>query len=185
MDKGWIKVYRQIQEHWVWRDPEKLRAWLDLILMANHESQKFETREGLITIRRGQFVTSIEKLSRRWGWSKNRTYRFLKMLESDNMLKRKANRYSTTLTIVNYDKFQDKQNANGTPKRTPNESPSGSPDGSRTRIYKNEKEYKEEAVSLLDEAPAFEEEEPPVPGAVRMPNGGWNYMPELDEVDDE
>lgn len=159
MDKGWIKLYRQIQDHWIWKDSEKLKAWLDLVLMANHESQKIETHDGLVTIKRGQFVTSIEKLSKRWGWSKNRTYRFLKMLEYDNMLKRKANRHSTTLTIVNYDKFQDRQNTNGTPNRSPNGTPSESPNGSRTRIYKNDKELKKEAEPLLDEAPASEEDD--------------------------
>lgn len=159
MAKGWITIHRQIQDHWIWQDPEKLRAWLDLILMANHEPRKVELHDSLVTVKRGQFITSIEKLSRRWGWSKNRTYRFLKMLESDNMVKRKANRYSTTITIVNYDKFQDKQNANGTPKRTPNGSPDGSSGGSRTTIINNDKQLKEEAVSLLDEAPASEEDD--------------------------
>lgn len=188
MDKGWIKLSRQIQEHWIWSDPEKLKAWIDLILMANHEVKKVEMRDGLITIKRGQFVTSIDKLAKRWRWSKNRVYRFLSLLESDHMVQRKANAYRTTITIVNYGKFQDRQNANGTTDGSSDGSPNGSSDGSRTRKNKNEERKKENAAPISDEPAALEEEEddvPPVPGAVKMANGGWNYTPDInwDEVE--
>jgi len=187
MDKGWIKLSRQIQEHWIWSDPEKLKAWIDIILMANHEAKKVEMRDGLITIKRGQFVTSIDKLAKRWGWSKNRVYRFLSLLETDHMVQRKANAYRTTITIVNYGKFQDRQNGNGTTDGSSDETPNGSSDGSRTRMNKNEEEIKESAPTTSGEVSGAEEnEEPPVPGAVRMPNGGWNYTPDInwDEVEE-
>ena len=182
MDKGWIKLSRQIQEHWIWSDPEKLKAWLDLLMLANHEAKKVEMRDGLVSIRRGQLVTSIDKLAKRWGWSKNRVYRFLSLLESDNMVQRNANRYRTTLTIVNYSKFQDRQNTDGTTNGTTNGSTDGSPSGSRTKKNKNEKEIKESAPATSDEVLGAEEddEEPPVPGAVKMANGGWNYTPDID-----
>lgn len=180
MDKGWIKIHRQMQEHWIWNDPEKLKAWLDILLLANHETKKVEMRDGLVSIRRGQFVTSIDKLAERWKWSKNRVYRFLSLLESDGMVQRKANRYRTTITVVNYSKFQDRQNTNGTTNGSPNESTDGSPNGLRTRKNKNEKEIKESAPLVSDETAALEDEEPPVPGAVRLPGGGWNYTPDID-----
>lgn len=37
---GWISLYRSIQEHWLWKDAEMLRAWLDLLLLANYEDKK-------------------------------------------------------------------------------------------------------------------------------------------------
>ena len=185
MDKGWIKIHRQMQEHWIWNDPEKLKAWLDILLLANHETKKVEMRDGLVSIRRGQFVTSIDKLAERWKWSKNRVYRFLSLLESDGMVQRKANRYRTTITVVNYSKFQDRQNTNGTTNGSPNESTDGSPNGLRTRKNKNEKEIKESAPLVSDETAALEDEEPPVPGAVRLPGGGWNYCPDIEWDDDE
>lgn len=159
MDKGWIKLNRQIQDHWIWSDPEKLKAWIDLILMANHEAKRAEMRDGLITIKRGQLVTSIDKLAKRWGWSKNRVYRFLTLLESDHMVQRKANTYRTTLTIVNYGKYQDRQNTNGTPNGSSDETTNGSSDGTRTRKNKNEKEIKESATPISDEMAAPEDEE--------------------------
>lgn len=159
MDKGWIKLSRQIQDHWIWNDPEKLRAWIDMILMANHEAKKAEMRDGLITIKRGQFVTSIDKLAKRWGWSKNRVYRFLMLLESDHMVQRKANAYRTTITIVNYGKFQDRQNGNGTTNGSSDETADGSSGGSRTRKNKNDKEIKEGAAPDPVGSAAPEDEE--------------------------
>lgn len=159
MGKGWIKIDRQIQDHWIWNDPEKLKAWIDLLMMANHDVKKLEMRDGLVTIRRGQLVTSIDKLAKRWGWSKNRVYRFLKILETDRMVQRKANAYRTTLTIVNYGKFQDRGNTNGTTDGSSDGSTNGSSDGSRTRINKNYKELKEGATPTSNESAAPEEEE--------------------------
>ena len=48
---------------------------------------------------------------------------------------------------------------------------------------KNEKEIKESAPLDSEESAALEEDEddvPPVPGAVKMANGGWNYTPDID-----
>jgi hypothetical protein len=107
------------------------------------------------------------------------------LLESDHMVQRNTNRYRTTLTIVNYSKFQDRQNTNGTTNESPNESTDGSPNGSRTRKNKNDKEIKESAAQTLDESLALQEEKPPVPGAVKLPGGGWNYSPDIDWGDDD
>jgi len=40
--KGWIRVYRSIQEHWLWQEKpfSKGQAWLDLLLSANHQDSK-------------------------------------------------------------------------------------------------------------------------------------------------
>lgn len=176
MDKGWIKLSRQIQDHWIWRDPEKLKAWLDILLLANHETKKVEMRDGLVSIKRGQFVTSIDKLAERWKWSRNRVYRFLSLLEADGMVQRKANRYRTTLTVVNYGKFQDRQNTNGTSNGTPNETTDGTPNGTRTRKIKNEKEYKEDSSTPLTGS-AVQKEEKAQPGDPGYCN--W------DELEDE
>lgn len=195
MDKGWIKLSRQIQEHWIWNDPEKLKAWIDLILMANHEAKKAQMRDGLVTIKRGQFVTSIDKLAKRWGWSKNRVYRFLSLLETDHMVERKANAYRTTITIVNYGKFQDRQNGNGTTDGSSDGTTDGSSGGSRTRKNKNDKERKEGAAPNSDELAAPEEkkervevipgytqeelDESFIDGFIPMTEEEWESLPEV------
>ncbi|MCT4544541.1 MAG: DnaD domain protein [Vallitalea sp.] len=107
--KGWIKTYRDIQDHWLWSEKpfDKRSAWLDLILSANHKNKKFPLGTEIMEVKRGDFVTSELKLAARWGWSKTKTRNFLKLLENDNMIVKKADRKKTTISIVNYSKYQD------------------------------------------------------------------------------
>ena len=161
MDRGWIKLSRKIQDHWIWTDKpfNRSAAWIDLILLANHETQKANLREGIITVRRGQFVTGIDRLAERWGWSRGKVYRFLRLLESEQMLKRKANTYGTLLTIVNYSKFQGERNTDRTADGTTDGTADGTTDGTPTRKNKNEKEITESSATTSDEVAAAEEEE--------------------------
>lgn len=109
MEKGWICLNRSLLEHWLWQDKPFSRgqAWIDLLLLANHDNNKFLLGNELITLERGEFVTSEVKLMERWGWSKWKTREFLKLLISDNMIVKKTDRKKTTLKIVNYGKFNN------------------------------------------------------------------------------
>jgi hypothetical protein len=42
MKRGWICLHRQIQDHWLWEDRPFSRgqAWIDLLMLANHEDKK-------------------------------------------------------------------------------------------------------------------------------------------------
>ncbi len=105
---GWISIHRKLQSHWLWDEKpfDKRSAWIDLILMANHKDNKFLLGNELVEVERGSFITSELKLSERWGWSRSKVRGFLKLLESDKMLIRKTDKKKTTLTIVNYNKYQ-------------------------------------------------------------------------------
>lgn len=185
MDKGWIKLSRQIQDHWIWNDSEKLKAWLDLLMLANIESKKCAMREGLVTIRRGQYVTSIGKLADRWKWSKEKVRRFMNILERDGMITRKSDAFKTTITIVNYGKFQGERHSAETSDETSGKTSNETSGETRLKNNKNDKKNKEGSFPTSSEVDAAEDdEEPPVPGAVRLPNGGWDYRPEV-KFDDE
>ena len=110
MDKqGWICLHRQIENNWVWENKPFSygQAWIDMLLLANHEKNRFPLGNEVITVEKGNFVTSELKLMARWGWSKTKVRRFLKLLENDGMIIKKTDRKKTTITIVNYSKFQD------------------------------------------------------------------------------
>ena len=106
--KGYIKLYRELQDCWIWKGELFTRgqAWVDLLLMANHKDTKIPFGDHLEIVARGQFITSISKLSDKWGWSFNTVKRFLNLLESDNMLTRKSDNSKTLITIVNYGIYQ-------------------------------------------------------------------------------
>ena len=109
MSCGWIKLHRKLQDCWIWQENEpfdKRSAWVDLLLSANHSDKKILFNGELIIVKRGQVLTSIRKLSAKWSWSVNRVYRYLRLLESDNMLIKESDNDKTLLTIVNYEVYQ-------------------------------------------------------------------------------
>lgn len=117
MLQGWIPVYRQIQENWMWKEKpfSKGQAWIDLIMLANYEDKKMPYRGEVITCERGTVNLSILELSDRWGWSRDKTRRFLKLLESDGMVTVKATTHRTTITIENYAIYNDVPTTNRQP----------------------------------------------------------------------
>lgn len=104
---GWIKIYRDITKHWIFQDAEKFKWWIDLLVMASHEDYKVLSGDSLISLKRGQLSVSLSFLSSRWGRSKEKVLNFLRLLESDNMIKRNSDRKSTIITICNYESYQD------------------------------------------------------------------------------
>ena len=128
MGKGWISIHREIQDSWVWKDEpfSKGQAWVDMLLTANHEDKKIYINGKIVTIKRGQFHTSIVKLADRWQWNRKKVDRFLKCLENDSMIgTTRGTTRGTTITIVNYAKFQDAGTTNGTTDGTKNGTKSG------------------------------------------------------------
>lgn len=105
---GWIHLHRKIQDCWLWGDKpyDRARAWIDLLLLANHHDTKIMLDGRPVTIVRGQYVTSIVLLSERWGWSRNKTKRFFDVLECDGMVTTKRTNKRTIINIVNYDVYQ-------------------------------------------------------------------------------
>lgn len=158
MSNGWIKLHRKLQDCWIWLDKEpfdKRSAWVDLLLTANHSDKKILFNGELITIKRGQILTSIRKLAERWKWSYDKTSRFLKLIESDGMLRKESDNCRTLLTIENYEVYQDVTCTDRTPISEPTEHPQVNiPNTYRTPIsepisdkqeckeYKNEKNVK-------------------------------------------
>lgn len=105
--QGWVAIYRQIQDHWLWEEKpfSKAQAWIDMLLLANHDDNKFLLGNELVEVKCGSFITSEVKLMERWGWGKSKTRAFLDLLQSDEMIIKKSDRKKTTITIVNYKEF--------------------------------------------------------------------------------
>ena len=107
-DKGYIKLYRDVRDHWLWKDKPfaKGQAWTDLLMMVNHDSKKTMFDGRVVTVNRGSCITSIRKLADRWGWSRSKVARFLDELERDQMLIQNRATKRTALSIVNYSVYQ-------------------------------------------------------------------------------
>ena len=115
--EGWIKLYRKLQECWLWKSKEpfdRRSAWVDLLLLAVHNDSKMLIDSNVVSIGRGSFLTSVLKLSERWMWSRGKTNRFLKLLESEQMITTKRTHSGTLITIVNYRNYQAQKYADDT-----------------------------------------------------------------------
>lgn len=111
--KGWISIYRSIQEHWLWQEKpyDKAHAWIDLLLSANHKENKVLLGNELILIEAGSFITSQSKLMNSWGWGNTKVRNFLKLLAKDNMIKYSGENY-TLIKIINYEMYQKQTDTN-------------------------------------------------------------------------
>lgn len=107
-NKGWIQLHRQLADHWLWeRKPfSEGQAWIDLLLLAYHEDVQKPYKGTMKTYHRGDVNVSLSFLANRWGWSRKRVTRFIKLLENAEMVTTRVTTNDTTITLVNYSNFQ-------------------------------------------------------------------------------
>ena len=146
--EGWIKIHRRLKNHWIWKDSEKLKWWIDILLEANHEERKIPIGNTVLVCKRGQTAKSEITWANEWGVDRGRVRRFFKMLEDDEMICLKNEQKTTMITICNYESYQDQRPDNEqqmNSERTVNEQ--------QTNTNKNYKELKEleELYALRDE----------------------------------
>ncbi|CAG35147.1 hypothetical protein [Desulfotalea psychrophila] len=112
MNKGWVKIDRELLEHWSWNGAifSEGQAIVDLHLRASHKTRTIRLRSGLVTIHRGQLARSENTLANDWGWSRGKVRRFLSLLERDNIIGQQKNNQTTIITILNYDVKEDSKN---------------------------------------------------------------------------
>ena len=107
-NKGWIKLYRSLQDNVIWQDSapfDDRSAWIDLLMMVNHEDKEIKVGREIIKVKAGQKWTSIKHLADRWHWSREKTYRYTKMLKKCGMIYTDATPNGTLLTVVNWGFF--------------------------------------------------------------------------------
>lgn len=154
MEIGWIKLHRKLQDCWIWQEKpfDKGRAWVDILLSAMHHDKKMLINNEIVIISRGSFMTSIVKLSERWGWSRNKVIRYLNLLEKEQMLDTERTPNGTLINIVKFEDYQISEEANksthGATNETSSEAPVEAPletaDESQNKNIKNDKNEKKE-----------------------------------------
>ena len=115
MSSGWVSIYRKIFQNPI-LEPKgkftKMEAWLYLLCRANHSDGKVVIKENLCRFKRGQVITSQQKLMATFKWGNTKVINFLKLLQEDEMIELKTTGLGTMITICNYDTYQDNQNQN-------------------------------------------------------------------------
>lgn len=120
IEKGYIRLYRDLLEHWIWTSNEpfdKRSAWIDLILRVNYSDKKIEFNGRLTTIKRGEIITSLRALGGRWKWSTKKVSEFLDRLEKDGSIETERNTRYTRIKLVKYGFHQSISDDKETPKK--------------------------------------------------------------------
>lgn len=139
---GYVKISRGLLEHPIWLEKpfSDGQAWIDLIGLANYKTVKKKKGDKVVAYKRGTVYRSILSLADRWGWDRKKVRRFLSALQSDQMVVVNGSTHGTTITIVNYGKYQNV----GTTKVPTDGQQMGQPMGqqlpTRERMIKNDKE---------------------------------------------
>lgn len=116
---GHIKLYRSLLDDpdWYNKKPfDKGKAWVDLLLRADHKQSEVDIQREVVQVRRGQVFTSKRKLARDW----NRDYRtidsWLNCWKIVGKIQHKSDRDRehgyTLITINNWGMYQSDENKN-------------------------------------------------------------------------
>ena len=111
---SWIKLFRDINKHWIWQNSDYLKWWLDILLEVNHAPAKVVINNKIYDCNRGEKLYSLDTWANRWGTNKSKVRRFLQLLQNDNMIVLKSETQTTRLTVCKYDTYQDIRNASET-----------------------------------------------------------------------
>lgn len=127
MQRGWIKLWRKLQDLTLWSYSDepfcKRAAWIDLLLMTWAKEKEFFLNAQRIKLKPGQMVISIRFLAAKWRWSPEKLKNFLNLLVELKMIEKKAYKYGTVVTICNWEIYQQNFKVDDTPTDTPTNTP--------------------------------------------------------------
>lgn len=135
---SWIKLHRSILE-WEWYDePNTFRLFIHCLLKANHSEKTWRGTK----INRGEFITSLQKLSNETGLTVKKIRTILGKLKGKE-LAIKTSSQNTVIQVIKYDNYQITANEGQT---------DGQTKGKQRATTKNNKNNKKENKEVcLDE----------------------------------
>ena len=83
MDQSFIKVYRKIQDNWIWDNPLYLKCWIDMLMRASIKSSSMLINNQIVEINRGEIVFSQNNFANRNKMSRQQLRTFLKKLKKN------------------------------------------------------------------------------------------------------
>lgn len=128
---GWIKLYRKITENPLYFSEAftRLQAWIDLLIIANHDESYIYVRGNKVEIKRGQVGKAQDTLADRWKWSRGKVDRFLKELEKSGQIVRQKNSVMSLISIVNYEVYQCGSTTESTAGKATDDTPKDTAEG--------------------------------------------------------
>ncbi len=122
MNRGYFALWRKFQDHRFWKEKRvfsKAEAWIDLLWEVQHNKEPQQVLLGksnmvCLTCHYGESLKSLRTWAGRWGWSKNRVQRFLKLLKSMSQIDTVSETVTTRIKVLNYRQYDPRYSLNGT-----------------------------------------------------------------------
>ena len=109
---GWVKLYRELKSKSIWQlsSPEQKVVLITILLLANHEANKWEWKGEQFVCKPGQLITSLNSLVRECGdgISIQNVRTALERFEKLGFLTNVSTKTGRLITILNWEKYQGK-----------------------------------------------------------------------------
>jgi hypothetical protein len=112
MNRGYVKVWRKIEDSGLIQLPNTLALFMHLLLNATHKDRKVGTTTGVIELKRGQFISGLHKLSSKLEQSDRQIRTSVDRLVKLGIISVQATNKYSIYTIENYGLYQDSDTQN-------------------------------------------------------------------------
>lgn len=120
MSEGYAQFHRKLLLNPISNKPNYLAVWVYIVLNANHTTKQVIINNAKMTINRGEYLGSLQKISLHFNLSIASVKKIVDYFESEKMVNTKRTRNYTIFQVVSYDQYQTSKHKKNT-KRTPSE----------------------------------------------------------------
>lgn len=104
---GWIKLNREINNHWVFQNSDYFKWWVDILLEVNYAPSKVVIKGKVYECGRGEKLYSLDTWATRWKTNKSKVRRYFDLLQKENMIELKNETQTTRLKVCKYEDYQE------------------------------------------------------------------------------
>ena len=104
---GWIKLNREINNHWVFQNSDYFKWWVDILLEVNYAPAKVVIKGKVYECGRGEKLYSLDTWATRWKTNKSKVRRYFDLLQKENMIELKSETQTTRLKVCKYEDYQE------------------------------------------------------------------------------
>lgn len=111
MNRGYVKIWRKIEDSGIIGNADLCQMLMYLMLKATHKDRKITVGTKVITLKPGQYFTGRKQLSSALGSTEQRIRTCLKSLEKCEIINQQSTSYGSIISLINWDKYQCDQPA--------------------------------------------------------------------------
>src|SRR3990167_6911251 len=104
--RGYIRLHRCLLENPISKKPVYAWLWTTLLLLANHQPNKFMWNGDIIIIKEGELLTGRKELSLKTGIPETTIEDILKYLERQHQIRQQKTTKFRIITIIEWKKYQ-------------------------------------------------------------------------------